>query len=135
MVTRVRREKRTHAVKTLIQTIQDVLSPNLIYMGWQAHTKGKPLAGYCYIASEALYHLWAKEKGYKPARLWVHVGGGWEVSHWFLRRGEEALDITASQFGKIKVPYHRATGCGFLTKRPSDGAAEIIRRVEEARNL
>ncbi len=117
------------ATAVLIQKIQDVLSPDLNYDRWQDCKKSKPLAGYCYIASEALYHRWAKKEGYKPARVTVHLGGGWVVSHWFLRRGEEILDITAAQFGKRKVPYHKAKGCGFLTSFPSEGAAEILRRV------
>jgi len=121
---------RKQAHEVLIQSIQNVLSPDLIGLTWQEQCKRKPLAGYCYVASEALYYMWAKGEGYKPARLWVHVGGGWEVSHWFLRKGEEIMDITAMQFGKSPIPYRKAKGCGFLTNFPSHGAAEIMRRVD-----
>ena len=116
---------------TTVRMVQDVLSPDLIGVPWRKQVKRKPLSGYCYIASEALYYLEAKKLGYKPAQMWVHIGGGWEVSHWFLRRDGEVLDVTAAQFGKIRIPYHKARGCGFLTNFPSDGAAEIMRRVDE----
>lgn len=118
----------------IIDLIQNVLSPDLIGRTWQKQTKERPLSGYCYIASEAFYYLEAKELGYKPAQMWVHVGNGTEISHWFLRRQSDGdiVDITAAQFGKIRIPYHQARSCGFLTNFPSDGAAEIMRRIEES---
>jgi hypothetical protein len=117
----------------LVQMIQDVLSPNLLDHNWQRQVKKRPLSGYCYIASEALYYLLAKEEGFKPAQMWVHVGNGIEISHWFLRKKTgEVLDITASQFGKTRIPYHKAKGCGFLTNYPSEGAAEIMRRLPKS---
>jgi hypothetical protein len=44
--------------------------------------------------------------------------GRWEVSHWFLRKEPFYLDITAAQFGKTPIPYHKAIGCGFLHELP-----------------
>lgn len=114
----------------LIGRIQNVLSPNLLHMHWEI--RAHPLAGHCYHASEVLYHLWGKEHGYTPAHVEVYMGKTWGwVGHWFLR-GEEGsvLDITAAQFGKIRIPYKHAIGCGFLTKRPSKRAQEIIRRLK-----
>lgn len=113
----------------LIQRIQDSLSPDLIDWPWQHQVYEKPLHGYCYVASEALYHLWGKENGFKPAQMHVHVGHGTRYSHWFWRRGVEVLDITVAQFGRVRIPYHKARGCGFLTLAPSNAAQEIIRRV------
>ena len=113
----------------LIQRIQDSLSPDLIDLHWQAQANENPLHGYCYVASEALYHLWARDAGFKPAQLWVHVGHGRKYSHWFLRQGDDVLDITAAQFGRTRIAYSKAHGCGFLTREPSNAAKEIMRRV------
>jgi hypothetical protein len=120
----------------LIQRIQDSLSPDLIDRSWQDQAREKPLNGYCYVASEALYHLWASVRGFKPAQMYVHTGNGVRYSHWFLRRdwlGQyqgEVLDITAAQFGRVRIPYRLAKGCGFLTgETPSNAAQEIMRRV------
>ena len=118
--------------RLLIQRIQDALSPDLIDVHWQAQAKENPLHGYCYVASEALYHLWGKANGFTPAQLWVHVGHGRKYSHWFLRRGDEVLDITAMQFGGTRIAYDKARGTGFLTKWPSKAAREIIRRVQHS---
>lgn len=54
--------------RLLIQRIQDALSPDLIDVHWQAQAKENPLHGYCYVASEALYHLWGKANGFTPAQ-------------------------------------------------------------------
>ena len=113
----------------IVQRIQDALSPDLIDRHWQEQAKNRPLHNYCYISSEALYHVIAKGRGYKPAQMWVHVGGGREVSHWFLRKEEAVVDITAMQFGKTRIPYRKAKSCGWLTKRPSNAAQEIMRRI------
>lgn len=114
----------------LIQRIQDALSPDLIDLKWQGQANEKPLHGYCYVASEALYHMWGKAHGYKPAQLYVHVGNGTRYSHWFLRRDDDVLDITAAQFGRTRIHYHLARNCGFLTgDKPSNAAQEIMRRI------
>jgi hypothetical protein len=113
----------------LVQRIQDALSPDLIDKHWQEKSKDRALDGFCYIASEVLYHLVAKHLGYTPAQMWVHIGGGRECSHWFLRKGEAVVDITAVQFGKTPIPYRKAHGCGFFTKKPSNAAQEIMRRI------
>ena len=113
----------------LVQRIQDALSPDLIDRHWQDKDKERSLDGYCYIASEALYYVLAKDLGYSPAQMWVHIGGGRECSHWFLRKGDTVVDITAVQFGKTPIPYRKAKGCGFLTKRPAHASKEIMRRI------
>ena len=113
----------------LIQRIQDALSPDLIDLSWQGQAHENPLHGYCYIASETLYHLWGHERDFKPAQLWVHMGRGRKYSHWFLHRGSEVLDITAVQFGNVRIAYSKARGCGFLSKQPSNAAKEIMRRI------
>ena len=114
----------------LIAHIQSVLSPNLLHLDWRdmAH----PMAGHCYHASEALYHLWGKKHGYKPAHVEVYMGKAWGwIGHWYLRNDEgKVLDPTREQFGKRPVCYRYGVDCGFLTKGPSKRAAEVMRRLK-----
>lgn len=72
------------------------------------------LAGHCYVAAEALYHLAAKNVGYRPYVL--RVGAS---THWFLENAQgRVLDPTAAQFTR-QPPYELARCCGFLTRQPS----------------
>jgi GNAT superfamily N-acetyltransferase len=84
------------------------------------------LAGHCYVASEALYHLLGgKDAGWTPMHI-SHEGG----PHWFLknRHSGKILDATADQF-ETPVPYHLGKGKGFLTSLPSKRAGIVINRV------
>ena len=116
---------------TLVERIQSVLSPDLIKSDWKELGQANPMAGHCYHASEALYHLWGKTNGYKPAHVKVYMGKTWGwMGHWFLRHENGSyIDPTREQFGKRRVPYSHAVGCGFLTTEPSKRAAEVMRRV------
>jgi hypothetical protein len=88
-----------------------------------------PMAGHCYVTSEALYHLLGgKAEGWKPMSI-QHEGG----PHWFLRRDDGAiLDATADQF-RTPVPYENGRGCGFLTREPSARTRVVLRRVDHHR--
>lgn len=89
------------------------------------------MRGNCYVTCEALYHLLGgKESGWKPATI-RHEGD----THWFLRREDDCapdgyyiLDPTAVQF-KIMPPYRQARGRGFLTKKPSRRAKELMQKL------
>jgi len=85
-----------------------------------------PLAGHCYVASEAYYHL----KGGKAAGLYAvnlkHEG----ASHWWIEDNGKVVDLTAVQFS-TPVPYDKGRRRGFLTKRPSKRAQKVIDRVLE----
>lgn len=91
-----------------------------------AYAGRAPLAGHCYVASEALYHAAGGASGpWKPETV-RHEGG----VHWYLRhrtRGH-VLDLTAEQF-TAPPPYAEGRGRGFLTKQPSRRAAELLRRA------
>lgn len=81
-----------------------------------------PLAGHCYVAAEALYHLGAREAGYRPETLL------WEgFVHWRLRNLASGLllDPTAAQF-YAAPPVDLGRGRGFLTREPSGRARLII---------
>lgn len=85
------------------------------------------MAGYCYVASEAAFHLFAKQIGYRPYQI-KHMG----VSHWFLQNeSNKILDLTADQF-QNDIPYQRVTCRGFLTKEPSKRAQILMERVLHA---
>jgi hypothetical protein len=90
------------------------------------------VAGKCYAASEAAYHLaGGKAAGLTPMVL--RCADGPYRTHWFLHCSpldgpSYTLDPTAAQFTSVP-PYHRARGCGFLTKRPSRAAQRIIDAV------
>lgn len=84
--------------------------------------------GCCYIATEALYHLWGKANGYTPMRVEYKLNCRETGMHWFLEQRASGLqvDITADQF-KGRVPdYTAAIPTGFLTKQPSKRAQQII---------
>jgi hypothetical protein len=83
------------------------------------------VAGECYAASEAIYHLaGGKAAGLVPCVVRMPDGG----THWFLRWGAVVLDVTARQY-RGAVRYERARGCGFLTRHPSRRAAAIMREA------
>ncbi len=84
-----------------------------------------PLAGHCYVASEAFFHLAGGQERFTP--MVTRVPGG---THWFLKDKEtgEIVDLTAGQFD-FAVDYESARGTGFLTKSPSRRAQEVIRRA------
>ncbi len=92
--------------------------------------------GNCYVTCEALYHLLGgKKSGWKVLRM------PWEGDmHWYLMRGlfesvnpvPIVLDPTVKQFKKKPTMFHRknlSVGCGFLTKRPSKRAREMMKRM------
>lgn len=97
-----------------------------------------PTWGNCYVASEALYHLGAKDAGFKPH--WIILKecncGAPECKggpHWFLRNPETGknLDPTVKQFGGIIPEYERGTCCGFLTKKPSNRCKLMLKRIKK----
>ncbi len=84
--------------------------------------------GNCYVASEALYHLLGgKAAGWTPMQM-RHEGD----THWFLRHKTGlVVDVARKQF---EVPpsiidYASARGRGFLTKRPSRRARDLMAKL------
>ena len=89
---------------------------------------GHPLAGMCYIASEALYH---STGGQEVWNVYVMRHNG--DTHWFLRRrkDEKVFDLTAEQFDTLP-DYTTARRIGFLTKEPSKRAKIILEDLRYA---
>lgn len=131
------RFQRTLALHTevLVKRIRKHLSDDLRLKDWRGHPHS--LAGHCYIASEALYHLTGGSTGpWKPMWIRHDDGDDFDVGHWFLQNRDtgEILDITAAQF-KRPVNYENGRGRGFMTRRPSARTQELLRRVEKDHEL
>lgn len=96
-----------------------------------------PRRGNCYVAAEALFHCFAKAAGYQAYRMpWMGD------MHWFLGKKTDAargwftfhvIDPSVRQWRKADRPtpvdYIQARCTGFLTKRPSKRARELMRRL------
>ena len=85
--------------------------------------------GFCYIASEAIYHL-AQEYDYPGLRV-CHMQ--WENdSHWFLwdTLTAENIDVTVNQFDSIP-DYARADFKYFMHPSPSKRAQKLIARAKQ----
>lgn len=111
--------------RELLADVRNCLSDELRKRAYQGHDN--PVAGHCYVASEAIYHrLGGKGGGWTPQTL-RHEGG----PHWFLRHQDGSiLDPTADQF-HTPVPYDQGKGCGFLTRQPSRRAQVVLARLDE----
>ena len=88
-----------------------------------------PVAGHCYVSSEALYYLLGGPQGEWMPQFIRHES----EPHWFLRhrRTGAVLDLTASQF-QTSVPYAKGRRQAFLTSGPSRRAQVVIARVRNA---
>ena len=114
--------------ESLVDRIKPHLTDDIRRAPWRGNSNC--LAGHCYVASEALYHLLGgKESGYVPQNI-QHEG----APHWYLKHGKtgEILDPTAGQF-QVPVPYEKGVGKGFLTKQPSKRAQLVIDAVHGRR--
>lgn len=82
--------------------------------------------GHCYIATEALYHLWAKDAGYVPHVL-RHDNG----THWWLVHSDtgEVIDPTEPQLDGDPFPYELGHKQQLLTTTPSRRSRELMRRM------
>lgn len=109
---------------TLEETIQTLLRGN-DRLRKPEFRGGPDLRGHCYVASEVYYHAMGGE-GLTPETV-RHEGG----VHWYLRQDDGlVVDLTAEQFTDTP-PYSKGRGRGFLTKKPSKRAQEILVRMEE----
>jgi len=85
-----------------------------------------PLAGHCYVATEALYtYLGGSESSYTPQYV-KHEG----TTHWFLKHDttNEIIDLTVTQFD-TRPPYHNSTGCGFQNT-PSTRCQTVLDNID-----
>lgn len=119
----------------LINAIARNLTPDLLKDDWKELNRSNRMAGHCYVASEAYYHLSGEEVTpccvevrfyYKKYKVWG------PVNHWYLKNKKtgEIIDITASQF-PASPAYDHGRGSGFLTRKPSLRAQTLIARVRK----
>lgn len=108
---------------SIVRTVRTCLTDDLRKKKYRGSPN--PVAGHCYVASEALFWILKKHgiEGWHPMFI-RHEG----EPHWFLRHDSGMiLDATSDQFKK-PVPYSKAKGKGFLTKHPSARAVQVICR-------
>lgn len=119
------------AAKRHIRRIQEALSLDLLTPGYRASLSEAALSwacqAHCYVATEAAFHLFAKARGFVP-HVFRHGDG---TTHWWLEHPEtgEILDPSAPQLWGKKFDYSKGRRAAFLTKRPSERARELMRRV------
>ncbi len=75
------------------------------YCDWKP---SNPTYGYCYLVSEAIYHI--SEEILVPHI--INLGSRFGV-HWFLKYNDAIIDYTANQFN-FSLDYKLARKCEFL---------------------
>ena len=112
----------------LTRYIVSQLTPDLLSAEWAASCRDgdHPLKGYCYVASEALYHLaGGATAGLSVYRCPLPNGG----SHWWLvDTNGQVLDPTAEQFSSPPL-YAQGIRTSLLSRKPSARATKLIAKV------
>ena len=117
----------SNLVKYYTIAILGVLTPELLKKEY-TYDKENPTKGFCYIASESAYHLFAKELGFKPKRARDKNN----IVHWWLENETgEIIDITKSQYVSVgeTPPYENGKFGGFLSKTPCRRTQIIINKI------
>ena len=118
---------------TLAEVIRSQLTDDLLTKEWatrKAQT-GKALAGFCYVASEAYFHLCGGNgSGLSVYRCSLPDGG----THWWLvATTGERIDITAEQFDS-PPPYESGIRAAFLIlQRYTTIGVRFCREIRAAR--
>lgn len=113
---------------TLPQLIRSQLTPDLLSPEWAALRRegDHPLTGFCYVASEAMYHLAGGQgSGLSVYRCSLPTGG----THWWLCEASgQIIDLTAEQFTEPPA-YAQGSRTHFLSQKPSGRASKLIAKV------
>jgi hypothetical protein len=119
------------AIRQVLCDREFVAAANLLQSEYKNHPQ--PLAGHCYIACEAYWHLQGGPvSGLTPCRVKLKknvrgIPAG--TRHWWLQDvWGRRLDLTSEQF-PVPFPYELGVNGGFLTKLPSARAQKLIDRV------
>lgn len=67
-----------------------------------------PTYGYCYIVSEALYHFLPEKNVSAYCMNLGEIG-----THWYIKKNDEIIDFTASQFD-FPIDYTKSVRKGFF---------------------
>lgn len=94
---------------------------------WRAQNESSstPSTGFCYIGTEALFHMIGGIKsGFKP----VYLKEGEETHWWLINDAGVILDVTFDQYDNTP-PYHMGKKAGFMNGygKPSRRAAVLIK--------
>jgi hypothetical protein len=120
---------RTPDLKSMCEVVVSQLTPDLLSAEWAALRRegDHPLKGYCYVASEAIYHLaGGGRSGLSVRRCSLPTGG----THWWLVDSNgQIVDPTAEQFATLP-PYSAGIGTAFLSQQPSRRALRLIAKVQ-----
>ena len=100
----------------------------------QYKRNSNPVAGLCYVASEAVYHL--SEDPLQP--MTVRFGSLPGDTHWWLTNPAEddrIIDVTGGQFDEHALfsVYSAGRRAAFLTKYPSKRCRLILDRIDRGR--
>jgi hypothetical protein len=124
--------ERYNSAKRAMAYLQDALTECDDLRHPEYRGNANPFAGHCYVASEALYHLGARDAGFTPRVASCISPEGKRVTHWWLENvNGSRFDPTWSQFDldTLRTLYAVGRGCGFLTVEPSKRARTLIRRT------
>jgi hypothetical protein len=120
--------KRRPSVSRLVKKLQRCLSLDLRHPDYPVTDDELFGAtyGHCYIATEAVYHLWGRKAGYVPYVLKHKYGTHWRLVN---EATGEIIDPTLPQLGGEAFAYHLGHRQAFLTSKPSARARELMRRM------
>lgn len=112
--------------------IQSVLSQDMLKHEYKAKLKNTDhfTCGHCFAATDAAYHLYGKDRGFKPKVLGnKEFPEGLEKgeTHWYLMRDDGSIiDPTKEQFGNLEIPYDRGKGNGYISKEKATTRGRLI---------
>lgn len=112
-----------------VKSIRSALTRDLLNAEYRAiqEAGGHPMAGHCFVASEALWHL----MGGKGSGFVSHVGRVNGKTHWWVVGPDgRVFDPTFDQFPEpVDYAAGKGTGFGVPGGGPSKRARELLRRV------
>jgi len=131
---RLMKKNTVITMKNLTLCILNSLTPDLLKAEYVKGNKTNPLFGYCYIVTEALYHLIRSVElpeqydGYGPWKSATESD-----PHWWLQDGAgHRLDLTADQLTVqgCEPPYDSGCSTPFEPPTPCSRTSIVIARVQ-----
>lgn len=121
--------EKLYSKKEIINSIQNVLTKDLLDKKHQHLTESHKFGGHCYAASEAFFYFFGGKDEWTPMMGRDEEG----ISHWWLKNKhtEEIVDITKEQYTDLNKnpPYDNGKGRGF--QKQSLRSIEIMERVSD----
>jgi hypothetical protein len=115
----------------IINKVKQCLSPDLLRKEYLEENKTNPMAGHCYIATEAIFHILGGKEYYQP----YVARDDDNITHWWLihKITGDKVDVTQEQYTSIGLepPYKKGKKATFLTSYPSKRAVIVIERYNK----